>query len=102
MILVRDIFQVQFGKIKEVINLWKEGLDMEKMVGGGAMRSARILTDLAGPSYYTLVLESTFESLSDFENSFKSAMSSLEMRKWYQNVVPLTVSGYREIFTIVE
>jgi hypothetical protein len=102
MILVRDIFQVQFGRIKEAVSLWKEGLTMEQKMGGGLMRSSRMLTDIVGPNYYTLVLESTYDSLSEFEKSAKSAMASPDWQTWYRKVLPLTASGHREIFNIIE
>jgi hypothetical protein len=102
MIQVRDIFQVQFGRVKEAVELWKEGLTLERKTGGGLMRSSRILTDLIGPAYYTLVLESTYDSLTDFEESARSAMSNPEWKTWYQKVLPLTVNGHREIFNVIE
>jgi len=102
MILVRDIFQLKFGKAREAVALWKDGLALEKKLGGGAMRSARILTDIVGPAYYTLVLESVYDSLADFELSAKTAMSNPEWKTWYQNVLPLTEGGHREIFNITE
>ena len=36
MILVRDIFQLKFGKAKEAIALWQEGKEIAREVGHGA------------------------------------------------------------------
>jgi hypothetical protein len=97
MIVVRDVFQVQFGKMREVMELWKAALALEEQFAGS---KPRVLTDLVG-QYYTLVLETEFESLGAFEETFKQGAASEEWRKAYQQVVPYLVSGHREIFTIV-
>lgn len=97
MIVVRDVFRVQFGKMRDVVELWKPVLELEAQFAGS---KPRILTDMVGP-YYTLVLETQFESLAAFEDTFKQGAASEEWRKAYQQVVPYLESGYREIFTIV-
>jgi hypothetical protein len=105
MILVRDVFQVKFGRMKEARDVWK---DMFKvMPAGGAGRGdpasgsnkPRLLTDLTG-QYYTLVLESTFKDLTDYEAFSRKEMAAIG--PLYQKFVPLVDSGHREIFTIVE
>lgn len=98
MILVRDIFNLKFGKAKEAKALLKESMEIGKKYGFG---SGRALTDLTGPSY-TLILETEWKSLSDWENSMKSGLGADEWQKWYQKFVPLVESGCREIFTILE
>jgi hypothetical protein len=98
MIVVHDIFQVKFGKMKESKEVWKE---MLKLFPGPAQNRPRILTDLTG-QYYTLVLESTYKSLADYEEMAQKEMSASGMGALYQKFVPLVDSGRREIFTIVE
>ncbi len=98
MILVRDIFQLKFGKAKDAKAVWKEGMELIKKYGFG---SSRALTDLTGSSY-TLIIETEWKSLSDWENSMKSGLGTDEWQKWYQKFVPLAEKGSREIFTIVE
>ena len=100
MILVRDVFQVKFGKAREAVALWKEGATLAQRTGYGAA-PIRLLTDLTGP-YYTLVAESTFRSLSDYEKALRDTLGADEWRSWYQRVVPLMETGRREVFTIVE
>lgn len=98
MIVVRDIFRVRFGKAREALALWKQGLELNRKCGYQA-RSLRVLTDLVG-EYYTLVFESTFDSLSDWEKAGKSITASPEWRAWYDKIVETTDTGRREIFTI--
>jgi hypothetical protein len=98
MIVVRNVFRLQFGKAKEAVGLWKEGLALGKKLGFQS-KSNRVLTDLVGP-FYTVVFENTFESLSDFENSAKALMPNPEWQAWYAKVSAVTESGYREVFNI--
>jgi hypothetical protein len=98
MIVVRNIFQVKFGRMKEAKDVWKE---MLKLFPGDSHGRPRILTDLTG-TYYTLVYESTFKDLSDYEAFSQKEMAVPGMGALYQKFVPLVDSGKREIFTIVE
>ncbi|MEW6052001.1 MAG: NIPSNAP family protein [Candidatus Zixiibacteriota bacterium] len=98
MILVWDIFQLKFGKAKEAVTLMKHAMTTLQKAGHQPMR---LLTDLTGP-YYTLVLESSFKSLAEFEQGHSSTRQSPEWKTLYQQFVLLVESGRREIFTIVE
>ena len=97
MILVRDIFQLKFGKARDAQMLWKEGASILRKAD---VNVSRVLTDLTG-QYYTMVMESTYDSLSAFDAAMKSEMGSDDWRAFYQKFVPLVDSGRREIFTIV-
>lgn len=97
MILVRNVFQLKFGKAREASALTKENEALIKKHGGAP---TRFLTDLTG-RFYTLVMEITYESLADLEKSQKEIMSSQEFSDWYQRFIPLVESGKREMFTIV-
>ena len=99
MIVVRNVFRLDFGKARPALNLWKEGRSIMTRVN--PKTAPRLLTDLVGPSY-TFVLESSHESLGAFEQDAQRLMGNDEWRAWYQTFLPLVDSGYREIFTIVE
>jgi hypothetical protein len=98
MILVRNVFQLKFGKAKEAKALAKENEALLKKHGGAA--SVRFLTDVTG-EYYTFVMETTHENLADFEKSSTGVMGAKEFGEWYQKFTPLVESGRREIFSIV-
>lgn len=98
MILVRDVLQLKFGKAKDAKVLAKEGSALEKKLGSGP---TRMMMDLTGP-FYTLVVESTYPGLADFEKSMKEMFAAKEWGEWYQKMIPLVESGRREIYTIVE
>jgi hypothetical protein len=96
MILVRNIFQVKFGRMKEAKDLWKEGI---KFVNPS--NHPRLLTDLTGP-FYTLVLETTHKDAAALATDMQNEMSQAGFGAWYQKFIPLVDSGSREMFTIVE
>jgi hypothetical protein len=98
MILVREVFQLKVGKAKEAKALFQEAGALAKKYD---MPVGRALTDLTG-RYYTFVWESTFPSLSDWENSMKDPRGAEEWGQWYQKFSPLIDGGHREMFTIVE
>jgi len=100
MIVVRNVFQLEFGQAKEALSLWKDGMakaTAKGLIPGGV----RLLTDVTGPAY-TLVAEFTYESLAQFESVTQTAMKDPEWRAWYPKFIPLARSSYREILTIVE
>ena len=97
MILIRDTFNLKFGKAKDAKNILAESLDLAKKYGFKGMRA---LTDLTGDSY-RLVLESEWNSLGDWENSMKKGMGDADWQKWYQKFIPLVESASREIMNIV-
>ena len=100
MIVVRDTFQLKFGQAKGAVDLWKQAIAVNQKLGYGNAGS-RILTDLAGSPYYTLILETTFESMAQFEKAIKDVLGSPEWRAIYAKIVPMTESGRREILSVV-
>jgi len=97
MILVRDVFQLKFGKAKEVKALWSDVVRLVRKHGHGPSRA---MFDVTGP-YYTFVMESTHENLAAFEKAGKEMMGDAEFGGWYQKFVPLIESGHREIFDLL-
>ena len=100
MILVRDVFTLKFGKARDALAAFK---DIEEAARRSGFRSDsfRVLTDLVGP-YYTLVLETTYPNLAEYEKTSAVSMANEEWRQGYQKFTPHVESGHREIFTIVQ
>jgi hypothetical protein len=99
MILVRDIFYLQFGKAKEAKALLAEAESINKKFG---FKKSRALTDLVTAHSYTLILESEWESLSEWEGVMKEGLGADEWQKWYAKFVPLVKNAYREILNIIQ
>ena len=94
MILIRDIFQAQFGKAGEIVELMKQGPSMG--MGG------RVLTDLSGP-YDTVVIEQEVESIDEYFRRMREMFAQMEQEEPSEAMRAMSemiVSGRREIFTI--
>lgn len=99
MILVRDIFYLKFGKAKDAKALLLEGKDINKKYG---FDNSRALTDLVTNHSYTLVLESSWASLTAWENAMKEGLGAKEWQTWYGKFIPLVESAHREILNIID
>jgi hypothetical protein len=97
MIVVRDTFYLKFGKAKEAKSLLKEFNEALKKYDN---TPRRFLTDFTGESY-RLILESTFDDLTSYENTLKSHFGRDEWRAWYEKFIPLVNHSEREILTII-
>jgi hypothetical protein len=101
MVVIRNVFRLKFGKAREAVALFKEGVAIQKRVGAGVDFSTRLLTDLTGP-FYTVVWEITVPSLAAFEEAAPRLMGDKEWQANYQKIGSLVESGSRDIFTLVE
>jgi len=101
MVVIRNVFQLKFGKAKEAVVMMKESLVIQKRAVGDVEFSTRLLTDVTGP-FYTLVLELTVPSIAAFESYAPKLFGDKEWQANYQKMGELVESGYREIFTVVE
>jgi hypothetical protein len=98
MIIVRDVFRLKFGKAKDAKALMQE---TKNLMSDDRLKKSRVLVDLVGHAY-TLVLEGSYESLTDYEKEMSSVFNKNEWQSWYQKFIPLVEKSYREIFTVVE
>lgn len=98
MIVVRDVFRVRFGQMKDALASMQQLPAL--LQNSGEKFSVRILTDVSGP-FYTLVLESTFEDLGTYQSSMKALAATEEWKSWYQGFFPLVTDGQRELYTLV-
>ncbi len=101
MIVIRNVFRLQFGKAREAMVLFKEGNAIQRRVGAGMNFQTRMLTDVTGP-FYTVVLEVSVPSLAEFEAAAPRLMSDKDWQANYHKVAALVESGYREVFSVVE
>ena len=97
MIVVRNTFQLKFGKAKDA----KALLQQIRQKSSKDFTPARILTDITGP-YYTVVLEFEQESLSAWEAEQKQTLNDPSLRPLFEQFYALVESGHREIFSVME
>lgn len=98
MLIVRNVFRIRPGSMKEALAQAKQGRALMAKVG---FPRSRILTDVVG-NFYTLILENECETLQEFEQGFSSSVAADEWQAWYKAMTPLIVEGYREILRVVE
>lgn len=101
MTVIRNVFRLKFGKAREAVALFKEGIAIQKRAAAGLDYSTRLLTDVTGP-FYTVVLELNVPNMAAFEAAAPRLMGDKDWQANYQKIAPLVESGYREIFTLVE
>ena len=100
MVVVRDVFRLKFGQSKEAVALWKEAAASLRSSGYGAL-NVRLLTDLAGAPFYTVILESTFNSVADWEKAHLAARDNMAWKALYAKIIPFTEIGHREILSVI-
>jgi hypothetical protein len=94
MILVRDTFQAKYGQGGALVALFKEVRQQWP-----AQSVDRILTDASGP-FYTVITETTVESLAAWEQRLADLFSKPEFGDWFAHMTPLVESGRREFYHI--
>jgi Asp-tRNA(Asn)/Glu-tRNA(Gln) amidotransferase A subunit family amidase len=100
MVVVRDIFRLKFGQSKEAMALWKEAAAALRKSGYGAI-DVRLLTDMTGAPFYTVVLETTFNSVAQWEKAHLAARENAPWKALYAKIIPLTEIGHREILSVI-
>src|SRR5512140_1507840 len=93
MYIVRDIFNLKFGHFKDAKASFDEVKNKNMLPIG---KSFRVLSDFTGDSY-RLIMETGFETLSEYEQSMSSGMNQQEWQQWYEKFKPLVNSSHREI-----
>jgi len=98
MIIVRNTFQIVPGRMKDAVALAREGRALVERLG---FPVPRVTVDVAA-EFYTLVLDTEFPSLADFEARLPQNFASAEWQAWYAKFTQLVRGGRREIFRDVE
>jgi hypothetical protein len=101
MLVVRNVFELKFGKAREAVAVMKEGIAIQKRALADAEYSTRLLTDVTG-QFYALVFELTVPNLASYESYAPRLFADKEWQANYQKFTALVESGHREVFTIVE
>jgi hypothetical protein len=98
MYLIREVMHCKPGKVTPLVKKFK-GLAkvMRKM---GYDSPFRILTDVSGERYWTMVAEQEVESLEEYAKMSRKTMSDKRLQKAMKNYHDLVDSGHREIYKI--
>lgn len=101
MLLVRETFHCKPGKVKPMV---EKLLAMGKLSQKHGMGKFRVLTDLVGEHYWTVVFEMETANLKAFEDMMSDSNMSGEDVKQFEEIMKgyhdLLTDGRREIFKI--
>jgi hypothetical protein len=93
MYIIRDIFQLKFGRYKDAKELLEEARDKDLLPQ--AVHN-RVLSDFTGDSY-RLIFEEGYESLTDYERALTEGMAKKDWKDWYEKFKKHVRSSQREI-----
>ncbi len=96
MILVRNVFQLKWGKADEALALMEQ---FRSVSGNQGVRGLRILTDLGG-TMFSLVQEMEAESLSAWEQQRGQMFANPEWQAMFARMNDLVESGRTEFYNI--
>ena len=87
MFLIREIFHCRPGKAGEMVKRFKQ---MEPIMAEfGAKGTQRVMTDMSGERYWTVVSETEVDAIEQYLNTTRQTMTDPRMQKYIQ--------GYHEI-----
>lgn len=97
MYLVREVVNCRPGKVRELTTKFKDLSKVMERVGG---KSFRLLTDVSGAPFWTLVAETEVETLEAFHEMEAEVMADAEGRAAMAGYHDLVREGRREIYRI--
>ncbi len=95
MILARQVFQVKFGHMDEILAALKAMSGSSQ----GPSGITRVLTDISGDNF-TLVFESKAESVDAYWEALQASFKDPEMTDPGNSFMQYIESGHREFYTI--
>ena len=98
MLVVREVFHCKPGKVRGLVEKFQAVNNASEKLGLG---SARLMTDLSGERFWTVVSEWEVESLQAFEDLMRKSMESKELAEVMKGYHDYIDHGRREVFTIV-
>ena len=98
MLLIRDVMYCKPGQVRAMVDKFKA---MEKvMKKAGPRNRMRIMTDVCGERYWTVVVESEVQSIDAYTEMTRKSMTDKNLQKAMKGYHDLVVQGRREIYTI--
>jgi hypothetical protein len=98
MFLIRDVMHCKPGQVRAMVDKFKA---LEKVMKKVSPKSRlRIMTDVCGERYWTVVAETTVESLESYTEMSRKTMSDKNLQKAMKGYHDLVEQGRREIYMI--
>ena len=97
MYLIREILSCKPGKVRQMVDKFKQISAVLQQQGHEPMR---LLTDVTGEPFWTVVAEAKVETIDDFFAMEQTLAASETLRKTMADYHDLVASGRREIYRI--
>jgi len=98
MYVIREIMHCKPGKVGEMVKRFKQMEPLMKEVG--LKEPQRVMTDMSGESFWTVVAEQNVESLEQYLDLSRQTMTDPRVQKIMQGYHEFVESGRREIFKV--
>ncbi len=95
MLIVREVLHCRPGKVRELASKFKKVNEIMSRMGH---RPFKIMTDVGGVRFWTLVLESQVEDFEAFRKLESEVMSDPDAQAAMQGYHDLVVEGRRELY----
>ncbi|HEY7056380.1 MAG TPA: hypothetical protein VH458_07645 [Vicinamibacterales bacterium] len=97
MYVIREVLHCKPGKVRQMVGKFKEISTVLKDMGQEPMR---LLTDVTGEPFWTIVAEATVEKIEDFFAVEQKLTADERLRKTMADYHELVETGRREIYRI--
>jgi hypothetical protein len=97
MYVVREVLHCKPGKVRQMVEKFRAISHALKEMGREPMR---LLTDVTGERFWTIVAEANVEKVDDFFAVEQKLMANESLRKTMADYHDLVESGRREIYRI--
>ncbi|HET7696342.1 MAG TPA: hypothetical protein VFK57_11580 [Vicinamibacterales bacterium] len=97
MYVIREVLHCKPGKVRQMADKFKHISALLQEMGHEPMR---LLTDVSGEPFWTLVAEAKVERIDDFFALEKSLMANQALQKTMADYHDLVESGRREIYRV--
>jgi hypothetical protein len=97
MYVIREVLHCKPGKVRQMADKFRAISHALQEMGHEPMR---LLTDVTGEPFWTIVAEATVENIDDFFAVEKQLMSNESIRKTMADYHDLVESGRRDIYRV--
>jgi hypothetical protein len=97
MYLIREVLNCKPGKVRQMVEKIRSISTVLKEMG---QEPLRVLTDVSGEPYWTVISEAKVEKIDDFFAMEQKLMTNETLRKTMADYHDLVNSGRREIYRI--
>jgi hypothetical protein len=97
MYLIREVLRCRPGKVRQMVEKFRDISTVMKEMGKEPLR---LLTDVTGEPFWTIVAEAKVETIDDFFAMEQQIMANETLQKTMADYHDLVESGRREIYRI--